>query len=100
MVYVIIDLEDGEKHTWLFKQSVALRNKTPLKTTMEAIFDQHPDIEKMFDVLCRELAKFEEISEADLKVTAEVFNLKLLDAVYQQQSKGHKARYQKLNFKN
>jgi len=57
-VYVILSLGDGkEKGVRLHKQNVEVRQHDSPRNYIEAAFEQHPDLAKDLNKLCRKLAK-------------------------------------------
>ena len=99
-MYVLVDLGEGEiKATRVLKENIGVgrSKKGSPDTFQEAIFEQHPDIEKVMKLLARELARCD-LSVIDAQETTEVFGGMLLNAVFKQSLLGNKACFRKVVF--
>ena len=95
-MYVIVDQGGGQEYDTRVLTTSIGRPRTKPTTYAEAVIQQHPDIEKMMDKLCRELAKCK-LSPKDRGLETVLLE-KMTDSATAQASFGHKAVYRTVHF--
>ena len=98
-IYVIIDMGNGFLKTFVNKDNVATpRPPGDRRNFIEAVLDQHPDIEQMVDKFCQALAEceFDFLKPENRDLFQAIIFEKALLAQKNQSSKGNAARYRKV----
>ena len=94
---VIVDRgRKGLKETYVFETSVELEPASPPGSYAEAAFQECTDLDCSLTKLCHDLVKVS--IERDAEGLLVVIQRKLRAAVIQQQAKGSKALYRKINY--